>query len=167
MGLYLLAHGHTRWTHWMGCVPLLLTLAPKGVPKTPTLVRTMGLSAPALSQADGGKPTPTPWPFLGHLTSCRLHCALGGVKGPRAPDPQPRLCPEPADPVPDIHPAAALGSSINRAARLPSKIPCVPHVCSASSPRVSDRWAAGWEQHLPTRRGLDSMPSGLWGLGDD
>lgn len=85
MGLYLLAHSHTRWTHWMGCAPFLLTLAPKGVPETPTLVRMMGLSAPALSQADGGKPAPhaLALPGASHIMPPTL-CPWGseGATGP-------------------------------------------------------------------------------------
>lgn len=85
----------TRWhiatpdghVGWMGCAPPLLTL----VPETPTPVGMTGPSAPALSRADGGKPIPVPWPFLGCPTSCRLHCVPGGVKGPWVPDPQLRL----------------------------------------------------------------------------
>lgn len=65
MGLYLLAHSHTRRTHWMGCVPPLLTLAPEGIPENPTPVKMMGSSASALSWPDGRKPTPIPGPSWG------------------------------------------------------------------------------------------------------
>lgn len=125
------------------------------VPQTPTPVIMMGPSAPALSRA-----------FLGCPTSCRLHCVPGGVKGPWAPDPQLRLAvPRACRPSSRYtHPAAALGSSINLAAQLPSQIPRVQHECSAASPCVSDGWAAGWDWHLliPTV-GWTTMPSGLWG----
>lgn len=75
----------------MGCALPLLTLTPKGVPATPIPSQNNGAIGTSSHSADGGEPTPVPQPVLGHPTSCRLHCAPGGVKGPGAPDPQLRL----------------------------------------------------------------------------
>lgn len=97
-------------------------LASKRVPEISIPVLLIGTLAPALPQADGGRPTPLF--FLGYPTSRRLHCAPGGVKGPwPLTSSLGWLCSEPANPVTAVPPSCcALGYSINLAAQLPSRI---------------------------------------------
>lgn len=94
VGLCLLAIttpvGHIGWA-----VALPSTLASKRVPEICTPVILIGTLAPALPQADGG-----------HPTSCRIHCAPGGMKGPwLLTSSLDWLCPEPANPVTAIPPS--------------------------------------------------------------
>lgn len=94
-------------------VALPSTLASKRVPEISIPVILIGTLAPALPQADGG-----------HPTSCRIHCAPGGMKGPwPLTSSFDWLHPEPANPVTAIPPSCCCrGFSINLAAQMPLKI---------------------------------------------
>lgn len=112
-------NNHTSWMHWMGCGPPLNS---KRVPEISIPVILIGTLAPALPQAFGGYPTPLS--SLGYPTSCHVHCAPGGMKRPWPLTSSLDRCALNL-PVPlqlSLPAAAAVGYSINLAARLPLKI---------------------------------------------
>lgn len=120
VGLCLLAMatpvGHVGWA-----VTLPSALASKRIPEISIPVVLMGTLAPALPQADGGRPMPLP--FLGYPTSCCLHCVPGGVKGPwPLTSSLVRLCPEPANPVPATPSSCCCPGLLYKSAQLPSQI---------------------------------------------
>lgn len=159
VGLCLLATatpvGHIGWA-----VALPSTLASKRVPEISLPVILMGTLAPALPQADGG--CPMPLSFLGYPTSCRKHCAPGGVKGPwPLTSSLSWLCSEPTDPVTALPPSCCCPGLLYKphcSAALTD--PRVPNACNTSRPQGVMSGQAGCGQQLLSSNTNRVVPSG-------